>query len=178
MQAYQSGSKVLNTLYFRKVRRVLSQKGMLTVEAAILVPLLLLSSVIILMVMLSQFQFALMTASQHQQGITTVNRVSTEVLRIESLPETAGRIMVEEAFRTEGEVTFGVKSLYLTATLIPNPKLTKFLKVRKTHSMHLSIPLPMSLYMIFGNAVESKNLRVDSGGSGEINDKAQEAVLP
>jgi hypothetical protein len=32
--------------------------------------------------------------------------------------------------------------------------------------------------MVFGNAVESKNLRVDSGGSGEIHDKAQEAVLP
>lgn len=138
--------------YISPILRSSSESGMLTVEAAILVPLIIIFSVAMIMVMLFEFQETLVSISLHQQGITRTNFVTTEILKPETLPVVGGHTVWNEGLESKG--ILGVRSLYLSATLTPEKVRWTKMKTKNFSGFFLSVPLPVSLYLLRGQMFE------------------------
>lgn len=140
-------TKSINPLHKRKLSKISGQKGMLTVEAAILVPAALMLSVLIIMMMLYEFQSILMVAGMHQYGTIEMHRVETQRLDLKHGLKAAGSIEMSQTFELNDIA--GIRTLMLNTTLEPDQRWLKRVKPVKGRSFHLRLPVNLLVYGIY-----------------------------
>lgn len=140
-------TKSINPHHKRKLSRISAQGGMLTVEAAILVPTALMLSVLIIMMMLYEFQSILMVAGMHQYGTIEMHTVETQRLDLKNGLKAAGSIEMSQTF--EFNDVAGVRTLMLNTTLEPDQRWLKKVKPVKGRSFHLRLPVNLLIYGIY-----------------------------
>ncbi|MZQ99290.1 MAG: hypothetical protein GT601_16615 [Acidaminobacter sp.] len=123
------------------------QRGMLTVEAAILVPAALMLSMLIIMMMLFEFQSILMVAGMHQYGIIEMHQVETQRLDFKHGLKAAGSIEMSESLEFKGVA--GIRTLKLNAVLNPDQRWLKRLKPVSGRSFHLRLPVNLLVYGMY-----------------------------
>lgn len=120
---------------------------MLTVEAAILVPATLMLSVLIIMMMLYEFQSILMVAGMHQYGTIEMHTVETRRLDLKHGLKAAGSIEMSQSFELNDIA--GVRTLMLNTTLEPDQRWLKKVKPIKGRSFHLRLPVNLLVYGMY-----------------------------
>ena len=136
-----------NSLHKRMLFGSYGQKGMLTVEAAILVPAALMLSMLIILMMLFEFQSILMVAGMHQYGIIEMHQVETQRLDLKHGLKTAGSVEISESFELKGVA--GIRTLKLDAVLEPDHRWLERLKPVRGRSFHLRFPVNLLVYGMY-----------------------------
>jgi len=137
----------IHSLYKRIMTGVSGNSGMLTVEAAILIPTALILSILIIMVMLFEFQSILMVAGVHQYGIIEIHEVETQRLDLKNGLKVAGSVEMSPSFEVEGVA--GIRTLKLNAILDPDQRWLKKLRPIKVRSFHLRLPVNLLVYGMY-----------------------------
>lgn len=131
--------------------RLMESQGFLTVEAAVLTPAAIMMAVLIVLVMLFEFQSLLMAAGIHQMGTTEMHHVETERLNFEDGLKVMGTVKVKRsvAFSGLGEENslLGLRTLKLNAVLEPGHPWLKGLKTVSARSFHVRVPAD---FLVFG----------------------------
>ncbi|SCZ80728.1 hypothetical protein [Acidaminobacter hydrogenoformans] len=129
----------------------MESQGFLTVEAAVLTPAAIMMAVLIVLVMLFEFQSLLMAAGIHQMGMTEMHHVETERLNFEDGLKVMGTVKVKRsvAFGGLGEENslLGLRTLKLNAVLEPGHPWLKGLEAVSARSFHVRVPAD---FLIFG----------------------------
>ena len=128
------------------------QRGMLTVEAALLVPLILSITVLIVLAMIYQFQSILMVAGLHQKGITQLHEVETTRLNLDRSLQIAGIVSAETPYELKGVA--GIRILYQNAVLKPRHGWLSKLKPVTARSFHLMLPVNWLVYSVYKRTPE------------------------
>lgn len=140
-------TKIIKLSSQKLLSPIAGRRGMLTVEAAILVPLALMISVLIILVMLFEFQSVLMAAGMHQYGIIEMHEVTTERLNMKKGLRVAGKVELSETFEVEDFA--GIRALKLDAVLEPDRRWLKQLKPVRGRSLHLRLPVNLLVYTVY-----------------------------
>jgi len=133
----------------------IGNRGMLTVEAAILVPAALMLSIGIIMVMLFEFQSILMVAGMHQYGTIEMHQVETRRLDLSRGLKMAGSVEMNQSFELKGVA--GLRTLRLNSKLEPDQRWLKRLKSVQGRSFHLRIPVNLLVYAMYQLQPEPKS---------------------
>lgn len=137
----------INSLHKRILAGISGHRGMLTVEAAILVPAALMLSIMIIMLMLFEFQSILMVAGMHQYGTIEMHQVETQRLDMKHGLKAAGSVEMSQSFELKGVA--GIRTLKLNAILDPNQRWLKKLRPIKGRSFHLRLPVNLLVYGMY-----------------------------
>lgn len=139
----------------RLVKR-LDQRGMLTLEAAVLTPAGVMMAVLVILVMLFEFQSLLMVVGMHQYGTTEIHHVDTERLNLEKGLKVMGHVKMKRSLELGGSgggaagagaVADGLRTLKLDGSLEPAHPWLERLSDIKSRSFHVRIPVD---FLIFG----------------------------
>lgn len=141
-----------NCLNLRRITG--DRRGMLTLEAAILTPLVLMMALIITGVMLYAFQGVRLASGLHQYGITETRKIHTDRLVLRN-PVRGGVIMAESlSITVDSELSFrgpaGLQALSLAAELKISGGALDLLKPVRVRSLHLRMPASMMVYALYG----------------------------
>jgi hypothetical protein len=136
-----------NPLHKRILSGISGKRGMLTVEAAILIPAALMLSMLIIMVMLFEFQSILMVAGMHQYGTIEMHQVETQRLDMKNGLKAAGSVEMLKSFELKGVA--GIRTLKLNAVLDPDQRWLKRIKPVRGRSFHLKLPVNLLLYGMY-----------------------------
>lgn len=145
----------INSLHKRIMTGISGQRGMLTVEAAILVPAALMMSILIIMVMLFEFQSILMVAGMHQYGTIEMHQVETQRLDMKHGLKVAGSYEMSQSFELKGVA--GIRTLKLNAILDPDQRMLKKLRPIKGRSFHLRLPVNLLVYWMYQTQPDMKS---------------------
>ena len=138
---------------------------MLTLEAAVLTPAVIMMAVLVILVMLFEFQSLLMVVGMHQKGTIEIHQVETERLKLEDGLKVMGVVKVKRSFEADffnglgtgaGSGAGGLRTLKLDASLEPAHPWLERLSEIKSRSFHVRIPVDFLIFGIYHLSPELK----------------------